>query len=63
VDVRNVDGMGRDEAQALVAECRALGADLLVVGGYGCARLQEIIFGGVTRELVRSAPLPVFMAH
>lgn len=63
VDVRNVDGMGRDEAQALVAECRALGADLLVVGGYGRARLQEIIFGGVTRELVRSAPLPVFMAH
>jgi nucleotide-binding universal stress UspA family protein len=63
VDVRNVDGMGRDEAAALIEECRALGADLLVVGGYGRARLQEIIFGGVTRELIGSAPLPVFMAH
>jgi nucleotide-binding universal stress UspA family protein len=63
VEVRNLDGMGRDEAAALIEECRALGADLLVVGGYGRARLQEIIFGGVTRDLIRSAPLPVFMAH
>lgn len=63
VEVRNVDGMGRDEAAALIDECRALGADLLVVGGYGRARLQEITFGGVTRGLIGSAPLPVLMAH
>jgi nucleotide-binding universal stress UspA family protein len=63
VELRNVDGMGRNEAAALIDECSALGADLLVAGGYGRARLQEVIFGGVTRDLIRSAPLPVLMAH
>lgn len=63
VEVRNIDGLGREEAAALIEECQALGADLLVVGGYGRARLQEIIFGGVTRDLIRRAPLPVLMAH
>lgn len=63
VEVRNVDGMGRVESAALLDECRAVGADLLVIGGYGHARVQEMVFGGVTRDLIRAAPLPVLLSH
>jgi nucleotide-binding universal stress UspA family protein len=37
--------------------------DLLVMGGYGHARLQETVFGGVTREMFRSMTVPVLMSH
>jgi len=39
------------------------GADLLVMGCYGHARLQEMIFGGVTRSILRSMTVPVLMSH
>jgi nucleotide-binding universal stress UspA family protein len=63
VEVRNADGLGRSESQALIEESRALEADLLVIGGYAHARLQEIVFGGVTRDIVRAAPLPLLLSH
>jgi nucleotide-binding universal stress UspA family protein len=63
VDVRNVDGMGRDDGAAILEECAAIDADLLVLGGYGRPRLQELIFGGVTRHVVTSAHLPIFISH
>jgi nucleotide-binding universal stress UspA family protein len=37
--------------------------DLLVMGGYGHSRLQEIILGGVTRGMFRSMTLPTLMSH
>ena len=40
-----------------------LQADLLVVGGFGRGPLRELLFGGVTRSLLESAELPVFMLH
>jgi nucleotide-binding universal stress UspA family protein len=33
------------------------------MGGYGRARVREMVFGGVTRTVVETAPLPVFMSH
>jgi nucleotide-binding universal stress UspA family protein len=36
---------------------------LLVMGGYGHTRLREAVFGGFTRAVLRSATLPVLMAH
>jgi nucleotide-binding universal stress UspA family protein len=62
-DSRAVEGARRTEAQALLAEAAALGADLVVMGGYGRSRLGEYIFGGVTQEAVKSASLPLFMSH
>ena len=38
-------------------------ADLLVVGGYGHSRFQEWAMGGVTRELLIGARIPVFYSH
>jgi nucleotide-binding universal stress UspA family protein len=37
--------------------------DLLVMGGYGHSRLQETVFGGVTREMFRRMTVPVLMSH
>lgn len=40
-----------------------LGADLLVMGCYGHARIREWVTGGVTRTVLRSMTLPVLMSH
>jgi nucleotide-binding universal stress UspA family protein len=63
VEVRNLDGLGRLTETAILDEARALEADLLVIGGYGHGRLTEFVFGGVTRALSRTSPIPVLMSH
>lgn len=63
VEVRNLDGLGRNEADTLIAGAHAVGADLIVMGGYGRARLSEMVFGGMTREMAAKSPLPVLMSH
>jgi len=37
--------------------------DLLVMGGYGHSRLQEIVLGGVTRDMLRAMTVPTLMSH
>ncbi len=59
----NLDSGGRSETRAILDQASAVGADLLVMGGYGRARMSEMIFGGVTREILKSANLPVLMSH
>ncbi|NNU15353.1 universal stress protein [Parvularcula sp. ZS-1/3] len=39
------------------------GADALIVGAYSKSRLREIFLGGVTRAMLESPPLPLFIAH
>ena len=39
------------------------GADLIVMGGYGHARLREIVLGGTTRHLLGRMTVPVLLAH
>jgi nucleotide-binding universal stress UspA family protein len=63
VEVRHVDGLGRGEARALQDEAHAIGADLMVLGAYGHSRMEQMIFGGVTRELLNQAELPLFISH
>ncbi|RJG04623.1 universal stress protein [Noviherbaspirillum sedimenti] len=40
-----------------------LGADLIVMGGYGHSRFREILLGGVTRTMLASMTVPVLMSH
>lgn len=49
-----------DELCARLAEH---GSDLLVMGGYGHPRLQQWIFGGVTRQILSEMPVPVLLSH
>jgi len=48
---------------ALLREAAATGADLLVMGAYGHSRLQELVLGGATRDVLATATIPVLMAH
>ncbi|MEZ5960584.1 MAG: universal stress protein [Hyphomonadaceae bacterium] len=63
VEVRNLDSLDRDHSDILMEGAARIGADLIVMGGYGRARLQEWIFGGVTRAIIEEAQVPVFMSH
>ena len=47
----------------LMAEAKRIGADLIVMGGYGHSRLREFILGGATQDLLKAMPVPVLMAH
>ena len=50
-------------ADALLSRTSELGADLIVMGGYGHPRLRELVLGGVTREILAHMTVPVLMAH
>lgn len=61
--VRNVDSMGRSEGATLLDEATAVDADLIVMGGYGRMRAAEMLFGGVTRELLAGSQIPLLLSH
>lgn len=62
VDVRSMSGIA-DVGDVLLALAADAGADLLVTGAYGHSRIGEILLGGVTRTLLASARLPLWMAR
>lgn len=47
----------------LLARAGDLSSDLIVMGGYGHARMRELVLGGVTRRILRTSTIPVLMAH
>jgi len=49
----------RSIAQVLIDAATSRKASCLVMGVYGRPRLQEIVFGGVSRELLAHPPLPL----
>ena len=54
----------RSEVQSSILSVAAdESLDLLVMGGYGHSRMQETVFGGVTRAMFRSMTVPVLMSH
>jgi len=50
-------------ADVLLAHARAADAAYMVMGGYHHSRVGEYLFGGVTRTLLGSCPVPLFIAH
>ena len=50
-------------APLLLEKISELGADFLVMGAYGHSRLRELVLGGVTRQVLAEATIPVVMAH
>jgi nucleotide-binding universal stress UspA family protein len=53
-------GSGADQIITLAED---EGADLMVTGAYGHSRLNEWIFGGMTRDLLTSSPICCLMSH
>ena len=52
-----------DPATEIIAFAKEQGADLIVAGAYGHARLREWVFGGVTYELIKRSPVCCFLSH
>ena len=50
-------------AHAVRAHVAEVAADLVVMGGYSRPRLQEIVLGGVTRDMLADMTVPVLMSH
>lgn len=51
------------EGDALVTAARHGGAVMLALGAYGHSRLREMILGGVTRDLLGGASIPLLFSH
>jgi nucleotide-binding universal stress UspA family protein len=60
---RVLDAGDHDAGAAILAEADADGSDLIVMGGYGRARLREFVLGGATRQIVHHAPIPILVSH
>lgn len=49
--------------EALKTAARELGAATIIMGGYGHSRMRELVFGGVTRAMLQSCPVPLLLSH
>lgn len=64
----SVEGVGLNDvpaaliADALQAEAQKIGADLMVAGAFGHAKLWEKLLGGVTEDLFAHMRLPILMS-
>ena len=63
VVVESVQSRGEAIANVILACAERWAADLIVVGAYSHARTTQLIFGGVTRSLLRDAGIPLLIAH
>jgi nucleotide-binding universal stress UspA family protein len=61
-EIRKLAGW-TDTGAALLNEAKQIGANMIVMGGYGHSRVREWVLGGATRLLLSEAPVPVLIAH
>lgn len=61
-EIRRISGWA-DAGEAFINEATRIGADMLVMGGYGHSRFRELTLGGATRQALSRATIPVLMAH
>ena len=47
----------------LLSRAADLGSDMVVMGAYAHARIEERLLGGVTRTMLKSMTVPVLMSH
>lgn len=63
VELRNQASLGRPVHQVLMQVANDTNADLILLCGYRHSRLQQTIFGGVTRNMLRDTRLPLLVSH
>ncbi|MDH5557607.1 MAG: universal stress protein [Alphaproteobacteria bacterium] len=61
--INAMDAGGDSMSATLLGAAGQAGADLMVMGAYTHSRLRELVFGGVTYEVLAAADIPVLMAH
>jgi nucleotide-binding universal stress UspA family protein len=63
VEIVRVQAADIDVTDAILSHVADVSGTLIVMGGYGHAKLREMILGGVTRGMLQSMTVPVFMSH
>jgi len=63
VAVEQVSSNGAPVARVILDHAQRHAADLIVVGAYSHGRTAQMVFGGVTRSLLRDAAVPLLIAH
>jgi nucleotide-binding universal stress UspA family protein len=63
VQIETVPAADIDVTNAILSYVAINVGTLIVIGGYGHAKLREVILGGVTREMLKTMTVPVFMSH
>jgi nucleotide-binding universal stress UspA family protein len=54
---------GRSVGETILAEVTRIDASMLVMGAYTHSRVREFLLGGVTRDVIAGATIPVLMTH
>ncbi|SAL57718.1 universal stress protein [Caballeronia humi] len=57
------ESSGLSPGEQMLSKAADMSADLIVMGGYGHARWQELVLGGATRTILASMTVPVLMSH
>ena len=63
MELDQIASSGARIAEVLLDRASAVGADLIVMGGYGHSQLREAIFGGVSREMIEKTTIPLLVSH
>lgn len=61
--VARVQSHGRPIAETLQEHAQKIGADLLVMGGFGHSRMRDFVLGGATSGILKDLRLPVLLSH
>ena len=63
VTVSQFPSGGREIARCIQDRATEFGADLVVMGAYGHARMLQAVFGGTTKSMIEQTKLSVLLAH
>ena len=63
VEVECATSRGAPVAEVILSRAVERGSDLIVIGAYSHARWAELIFGGVTRTLLKQMPIPILVSR
>jgi len=62
-EVAQMPSAGVEVGNVILSRAFDLGADLIVMGAYGHARVRELVMGGASRTILASMTVPVLMSH
>ena len=54
---------GLGAGDVIIGQATDMGADLVVMGGYGHSRLRELVLGGATQSILDHMPVPALLSH
>ena len=62
-EVVDIPNSSMPVSEQMLSEADNIGADLLVMGAFSHGRVREFVLGGVTRDMLEYANIPVLMSH